>query len=225
MKDHTILIVDDEMVFVQSLKNHFLEKEGDYEIKTAFNGSEALDIIEKEKIDLVILDLNMPVLDGIEVLIELYNRSIWLPVIVLTSVLIMTPEEGRNIFEEYGIVEYMEKPVNLERLDKRVEEALSRVYEYDKPAPGIGLSAILQVIENEKRTGVLNLQLENKIGRIFFRYGDIVDAELAGVSPENALIACLKHEGKDKKMGVEYIHHDRERKIKKSLSEMLAELK
>lgn len=223
MKENTILIVDDEMVFVQSLKSHFVEKGGQYTVKTAFNGAEALDLLDKKKIDLVILDLNMPVLDGIEVLVELHNRSIWLPIIVLTSVLIMTPEKEQNIFAEFGIVEYMEKPVNLERLDKRVEEVLHRFYEYNKPGSGIGLPAILRVIENEKRTGVLSIKSGKKGGRIFFRDGDIVDAESGGVSAEEAFFSCLKLAGKDKKLAVEYIHHQRERKISKPLSEMISE--
>lgn len=222
MKEHTILIVDDEMVFVQSLKNHFLEQERGYDIKTAFNGAEALDIIGKGKIDLVILDLNMPVLDGIEVLIELHNNGVWLPIIILTSVIIMTPEEGKNVFEEFGIVEYMEKPVNLDRLDKRVQETFNRFYEYGKPAAGIGLSTILRIIENEKRTGVLTIKSKNKTGRIFLRNGDAVDADLAELSAEEALLACLKNGSKNKKISVEYIHHERERKIETSLSEILS---
>lgn len=222
MKEHTILIVDDEMVFVQALKNHFLEQERGYDIKTAFNGAEALDIIGQEKVDLVILDLNMPVLDGIELLIELHNNSIWLPIIILTSVIIMTPEEGKNIFEDFGIVEYMEKPVNLERLDKRVEETFNRFYEYGKPTAGVGLFPILRMIENEKRTGVLTIKSKNKTGRIFFRDGDAVDADLAELSAEEALRACLKIGGKNKKMNVEYIHHEREKKIEKPLSTILS---
>jgi DNA-binding response OmpR family regulator len=224
MKEHIILIVDDEMIFVQALKNHFMEQERGYVIKTAFDGSEALDIIRKEKIDLMILDLNMPVLDGIELLIELYNKSMWLPIIILTSIIIMTPEEKTNIFEEIGIVEYMEKPVNLERLDKMVEEVLNRFYEYRKPIDSIGLSAILRIIENEKRTGVLTINSGKKTGRIFFRDGDVADAVFAGLHAEEAVIACLKTGSKEKRISVEYIHHEREGKIGKSVNEILSGL-
>ena len=224
MKKQTILIVDDEMVFVESLKNHFSEQEEEYDIKVAFNGVEALDIIGNYKVDLVILDLNMPVLDGIEVLVELYNRGKWLPIIVLTSVIIMNPEKGRNIFEEFGIVEYMEKPVNLERLDKRVSEALKRSVKTNKPDSETGLSTMLRIIENEKRTGVLTVKFNRKTGRIFFRDGDVIDAEANGISAEEAFLACLKPGKRDAKINLEYIHHEREKRIEKTLSEMLPEI-
>ena len=121
MNKYTILIVDDEMVFVQSLKNYLLEEGGKYIIKTAYNGLEALKMVEKEKMDLVILDLNMPVVDGIQFLTELYNRNIWLPIIVLTNILVMTPDEERDIFGEFGVADYIEKPVNLEELNEKIE--------------------------------------------------------------------------------------------------------
>jgi len=126
MKKHTILIVDDEMVFAQSLKNYLLEEGDRYIVKTAYNGLEALKIVEKEKMDLVILDLNMPVVDGIQFLTELYNRHIWLPIIVLTNILIMTPDEERDIFGEFGIADYIDKPVNLEELSEKIEVNIKR---------------------------------------------------------------------------------------------------
>jgi DNA-binding response OmpR family regulator len=126
MRKYTILIVDDEMVFAQSLKNYLLEEGDKYIVKTAYNGLEALQIVEKEKMDLVILDLNMPVVDGIQFLTELYNRNIWLPIIVLTNILIMTPDEERDIFGEFGIADYIDKPVNLEELSEKIEVNIKR---------------------------------------------------------------------------------------------------
>ena len=134
MNKYTILIVDDEMVFVQSLKNYLLEENDRYIVKIAYNGLEALEIVEKEKMDLVILDLHMPIVDGIHFLLELYNRNIWLPIIVLTNILVMTPYEERDILGEFGVADYMEKPVNIEELCEKIEmnikkrewEAISR---------------------------------------------------------------------------------------------------
>lgn len=236
MKERTILIVDDERIFVQSLKEHFLEKEEYARVTAAYNGAEALEILGKEKIDLVILDLNMPVLDGIEVLIALHNKGIWLPIIVLTSMLVTDTEDRGNIFENFGIIEYIEKPVNLERLDKRAADALNRFDEYDKTAPSIGLPAVLRIIDYEKRSGVLTLDFKNETGRIFFRDGEVVDAEFKGLTAEAAFQACLAggssadNDRTDKKestykINVEYVRHERDKKITKALAEMLAKLK
>ncbi len=228
MKKQTLLIVDDEMVFVQSLKSHFLQTENKpakYKVLTASNGIEALEIIRKEKIDLVILDINMPVLDGIEVLVELHNRSIWLPVVVLTSVLVMSQNEHQGIFEEYGIIDYLEKPVNLDKLNQTVAEVLERFFEYDHQSSGIGLPTILRVIESEKRSGVLTVEFDDGNGRIFFRDGAIIDAESMGLPAESALIKCISMKPRQDKISVEYVHHERDQKISKPLAEILQEIK
>ncbi|MCK4764900.1 MAG: response regulator [Candidatus Aminicenantes bacterium] len=225
MDRQTILVVDDEMVFVRSISSHLVETgSGEYSVKEAYNGREALEIIEKERVDLVILDINMPVLDGIETLIELHNRCIWLPIIILTGLMVVTQGEG-NIFEDFGIVEYMEKPVHFERLDKRAAEVLNRFAEIEKPASGIGLPLILRVIENERKTGVLTVTYGKRTWRIFFKDGDVVDVESMGLSAEEAFNECLRAVGKkEKKISIEYLHHEREKRIEKSLSRMLLDM-
>ncbi len=134
MSKQTILIVDDEVVFVQALKNYILEKGDNFNVKTSYDGKEALEILEKEKIDLALLDINMPVLDGVQLLTELHSRNIWLPIIILTNVLVF-PDQTGKIFEDFGIKAYMEKPVNLEELEKRIQEILgpSKVYKEKEP--------------------------------------------------------------------------------------------
>lgn len=129
MNKQTILIVDDEVLFVQALKNYILEKGDNFNVKTSYDGKEAFEILEKEKIDLMLLDINMPVLDGVQLLTELHGRNIWLPIIILTNVLVF-PDQTGKIFEDFGIEAYMEKPVNLEELEKRILEILrpSKVY-------------------------------------------------------------------------------------------------
>jgi DNA-binding response OmpR family regulator len=123
MNKKTILIVDDEVLFVQALKNYILEKGEKFNVRTSYDGKEAFEILEKEKIELMILDINMPVLDGVQLLTELHSRNIWLPIIILTNVLVF-PDQTGKIFEDFGIKAYMEKPVNLEELEKMIREVL-----------------------------------------------------------------------------------------------------
>ena len=59
-----ILLVDDEKDIVEALKI-FLSKE-DFELLTATNGKEALEIVQKEKVDLVLMDIMMPIMDGVK---------------------------------------------------------------------------------------------------------------------------------------------------------------
>ncbi|MCK4942833.1 MAG: response regulator, partial [Candidatus Aminicenantes bacterium] len=117
-----ILVVDDEKSFVKANKTSILTNRDNYIIKTAFNGKEALDILEKEEVDLIILDVKMPVMDGIQFLVELHNRNIWLPIIILTSFSNIAEKEKEEIIRDFGVVEIIEKPVNFEKLEKRIEK-------------------------------------------------------------------------------------------------------
>lgn len=212
LNQQTILVVDDEVVFVQSVRRHILKKDAGYQVRTAYNGREALEILTKEKIDLAILDIKMPVMDGIRVLAELHNRNIWLPIIVLTNIVVLVPGEEGAIFGEFGIADYLEKPVNLDKLDKKIEEISNRPKDSKKTTSGIDLFTILRVVEMEKRTGIMTIDLGKRSGKIFFREGDVMDAEVNGFSPEEALLECLRPGNGMKKISIEYIHH---RKIKK----------
>jgi CheY-like chemotaxis protein len=80
-----ILIVDDNRLLIQALSEHLDEK--GFDTVTAFNGKEAIGIIEKERPDLVIMDIVMPVMNGIEAtrMIRANAKMKTLPVIAFTS--------------------------------------------------------------------------------------------------------------------------------------------
>jgi DNA-binding NtrC family response regulator len=78
-----ILVVDDEAI-IQTLLYEVLTEEG-YEVTTANNGKEGIDFLEKSKFDLVITDIVMPVMNGIEVLLAAKRIDMTYPVIVITG--------------------------------------------------------------------------------------------------------------------------------------------
>lgn len=78
-----ILVADDEMA-IRLLYSEELKEEG-YEVYTASNGREALEIVEKVPLDLVILDIKMPEMDGIEALRQIKERHPNLPVVLSTG--------------------------------------------------------------------------------------------------------------------------------------------
>jgi CheY-like chemotaxis protein/anti-sigma regulatory factor (Ser/Thr protein kinase) len=84
MSDGTILIVDDEKM-IRDLLVDMLSEAGDYEIQSAINGKEALEICENEEIDLVFTDLRMPVMTGMEFLAEVRDKKPDIPVVILTG--------------------------------------------------------------------------------------------------------------------------------------------
>jgi two-component system response regulator (stage 0 sporulation protein F) len=78
-----ILIVDDEPDAVALFRDLFTKK--GYEVETASGGVEALELIDKVIVDVVILDIRMPVMDGIETLVKLKQKQPELPVVMLTA--------------------------------------------------------------------------------------------------------------------------------------------
>lgn len=121
MPDHNILVVDDQPINVQLLKRK-LEKEG-LRVTTAYNGIEALESVKKEKPDLILLDVMMPDMDGIEVCQRLQSqeetRSI--PVIFITA---RTSKEGKLEGLGVGAVDYITKPIDLDETLARVQTQL-----------------------------------------------------------------------------------------------------
>ena len=122
MKNCTILIVDDESRMRKLIKDFLIKK--DYNIIEAENGEEALEIFEEkqENINLIILDVMMPKLDGWSVLRRIRQTST-MPVIMLTA----RGEEQDELFGfELGVDEYISKPFSPKILVARVEAILKR---------------------------------------------------------------------------------------------------
>ncbi|HTB80580.1 MAG TPA: response regulator [Opitutaceae bacterium] len=116
-----ILVVDDQPINVQLLKRK-LERES-IQVATAYTGQEALDIVKNEKPDLILLDVMMPDMDGIEVCQRLQEnddtRSI--PVIFITA---RSSKEGKLEGLGVGAVDYITKPIDLDETLARVQTQL-----------------------------------------------------------------------------------------------------
>jgi len=119
-----LMIVDDEVEICDFVKNFF--KERNFEVFTAYNGKEALDIIEAQNPDIVLLDIRMPVMDGMQMLKELHRRSKNSKVIMVTAA--ESPEKEEEA-RSYGAIEYIAKPLSLERLERSVFEVAEKIEE------------------------------------------------------------------------------------------------
>ena len=115
-----ILLVDDEQA-VQTLLTYPLRKEG-YEVVGAADGQEALDRFAEQRFDLVVLDLMLPKLDGIEVCRRLRTRS-QVPIIMLTA---KGDELDKVAGLEMGADDYITKPFSVREFRSRVKAALRR---------------------------------------------------------------------------------------------------
>jgi two-component system response regulator AtoC len=119
MPKETILVVDDERLVRWSLQQK-LEQWG-YHVSLAEDGATALGRLQLDNPDLITLDVKLPDMSGIEVLSELRNRKVQIPVIVITAFGVVD-DAVRSL--KLGAYDFIEKPINFEKLQNAVRNAL-----------------------------------------------------------------------------------------------------
>jgi two-component system alkaline phosphatase synthesis response regulator PhoP len=123
----TILIAEDNVVLAEGIAEN-LRDEG-YETVNAYDGDQALDIFRKSLIDLVILDVMMPVMDGFEVCSRIRGSGSRVPILFLTA---RSMDRDRIQGLEMGGDDYMTKPFNLSELLARVKGIFRRLAWYQE---------------------------------------------------------------------------------------------
>ncbi|MFN2544320.1 MAG: response regulator [Actinomycetota bacterium] len=118
----TVLVVEDEAAIAEAVRAR-LASEG-YHVVVAGDGPRALDVNQRERPDLVVLDLMLPGMDGLEVCREI-QRSSWVPVLMLTA---RTDESDKVAGFSVGADDYLTKPFSLRELTVRVKAILRRVH-------------------------------------------------------------------------------------------------
>ncbi len=123
MKKRILLVEDND--FIRKMYALKLSKAEAFKLVEATDGKVALELLSKGKFDLMLLDIMMPAVGGIEVLEELKKRSIHTPVMILSN---MMSTETREIAQRFGVVDYIIKS------DLTPNEVLVRVENYFQSA-------------------------------------------------------------------------------------------
>lgn len=198
----TILVVDDDKN-TRRLFKAVLESEN-YTVYTASNGIEALSVMDQEHIDLVVLDIMMPEMDGYEFTKELRNVENNLPILMVSAK--QLPEDKKKGFL-VGTDDYMTKPVDEEEMLLRINALLKRakianerkiyvgnvVLDYDSYT----VTRNQEVIELPQKEFLLLYKLLSYPGKIFTRI-QLMD-EIWGISSETGWETVTVHVGRLKK--------------------------
>lgn len=120
MTEQTVLVVDDEEAIAEAVRAR-LESEG-YRVVVAHDGPQAIDVCAGLRPDLVVLDLMLPGMDGLEVCKQI-QRAEWIPVLMLTA---RTEESDKVAGFAVGADDYLTKPFSLRELAVRVKAILRR---------------------------------------------------------------------------------------------------
>lgn len=132
MSKGTILVIDDEKDLIELVRYNLVKE--DFDVIVASDGKSGLDIATKHKPDLIVLDLMMPGMDGLQVCRQLRadDRSSRIPVIMLTA---KAAEADRVVGLEMGADDYVSKPFSPRELVARVKAVLRRTHPQDD-SPG-----------------------------------------------------------------------------------------
>ena len=151
----TILVVDDEALLVKGIR--FNLKSDGYDVITGSNGQEAVELTKSENPDLVVLDVMMPVMDGLTACTKIREFSD-IPIIMLTA---KTDDMDKLMGFEHGADDYLTKPFNILELKARIRALLRRAGSAEKKTPG-----------NTLTIGTITLDLD---ARNAYRGGDLAD--------------------------------------------------
>jgi DNA-binding response OmpR family regulator len=169
-----ILLVEDDEAIRTALAELLEDMEEGYRIIQAVNGREAINVLYSSPVDLVITDLNMPVLDGFALLAHLMGAHARMPVIVLTA---YGTAETRSHLRELG-ASYLEKPRDLPALPHIVREKLAQ--RAKGHIEGITLAGLLQILNLERKSCTLRVISRGRIGELCCGAGEIIHAECTG---------------------------------------------
>nr|HDN00805.1 response regulator [Deltaproteobacteria bacterium] len=117
-----VLLVDDEREFVQTLSERLIMREMGSAV--TYDGESALDMVSKDEPEVMILDLKMPGIDGIEVLRRVKQTNPEIEVIILTG---HGSENDRKVCMDLGAFAYLQKPVDIDLLSEKLREANEKI--------------------------------------------------------------------------------------------------
>ena len=145
-----ILVCDDDKAIVDAIEI-YLSQEG-YEIKKAYDGAEAIQMLEKEQFDLLIMDVMMPKLDGIRATLKIREKNN-MPIIILSA---KSEDADKILGLNIGADDYVTKPFNPLELVARVKSQIRRFTK-------LGSTAGVKENEAVYRTGGLVINYDHKM--------------------------------------------------------------
>jgi two-component system chemotaxis response regulator CheB len=192
-KRHQFLFVDDDPVFLGALTT-FLKQlsKANWAFRTATNHSQALEHLKAQPVDLIVLDIEMPVMDGIEFLRLLQRTHPGQKVVMLSARL---DENARKQSMELGAALFLEKPNSRQGFDGLFAALEALVA--SGPTSGfrgvmqVGLQDVLQMECLSRKSSILRISAGGKGGQIFISNGEIIHAECGQLQGEMALYGLL----------------------------------
>ena len=187
-----VLVVDDEEDMLWMLQRNLNKGMADVEILAASSGEEALAVLSDKTANLVITDINMPGMNGLDLLIEINNRYPQTGVIIMTA---YPSSAYENEAMMSGSLRFIEKPFDINEMRAIVEQHLKENEGFQGTIDGIELMDIVQFNGLSRATSALKVTTSDHEGMIFFKDGEVVHAMCDQQSGEEAFFTIVGFQG------------------------------
>lgn len=185
-----VLLVDDEETLTWSLSKTLARDREIYEVTTANDGLTALSLLRGKSFDVIVLDLRLPGIDGLDLLVRIKQEM------PATKVIIMTAYGSTEIKEKAkarGSLYYIEKPFDLDNMRSLILKSLHEDEDkgFKGSITGLQLPDLIQMNCLSQITTALYVKKENREGVIYFEDGQISHAQVGTLEGEEALFTIL----------------------------------
>ena len=183
-----VLIVDDEETLTWSMAKSLSRDRDKYGVEIANNGREALDVLSKMPIDLVISDIRMPDINGLDLLVRVKRDF------PKTKVIIMTAYGSSDVQKEAskrGSLHYIEKPFEINEIRKLILDLIKEKRGFEGKLFDLQLTDIVQMNCLGRVTTMLVITKDTHKGVIYFNDGEVVHAECDDIAGEKAFYTIL----------------------------------
>lgn len=175
MPKRTVLIVDDELTLLRSLRDALRAQGGDMDVLTAGRADEALELMELTDVDLVVTDLRMPGQDGLSFIATVTHKYPKTRCILMTA---HGDTETRNRSLSNGAVSFIEKPFDLDKFLSEVHRHLTPSSGFTgRSLVGFSLLDILQLVSMSQQSVTMTIRSGESVGSMYIEDGVLIHAE------------------------------------------------
>jgi len=185
---HNVLIVEDSLVFQRALQTRMREYNQKFAVIPANNGEEAIQVLEKKQISVVVTDIQMPKLDGLGLIAYIHENQPELPCIAISAY--ATPGVQETLTRDG--VPFFSKPFKIDELAEAILRLLTPKNTPEGKILGVSVAALLQMMGMEEKACLMEVTSQNGLqGLLFIQDGELHDAILGELRGEDAAYALI----------------------------------
>ncbi len=187
-----ILIIDDEVPLLRNLTNYLNSFEDEFEVASATTGEQGLELLEQREFDVLLADVRLPGVDGIELLPLALKVRPHLRVIVMTA---FGSADVRSMALRHGALRFLEKPLDLHKLRDLLLSMSESDDGWSGLMGGLNIFDLTQLMVMTHRSRGLRVHLDQEEGVLIFREGSLVHASYGEHSGPEAFYDMARWRG------------------------------